>query len=94
VIVLIIDHFSIGVDKPESDSPIATNPDGPGTFARTLEGMKPKAWKTHVLGLGSGAQPTQDQPQPFSVPGLNARLGPGGEELGQPFVLEASNHDP
>jgi hypothetical protein len=55
VIVLVIDHFSIGVDKPESDSPIATNPDGPGTFARPLEGMKPKARKTHVLGLGSGA---------------------------------------
>ena len=94
MIVLVVDHFGIGVDKPERDSPIAANPDSPCAFASAFERAKPKAGKAHIFGPGGGAEPTQDQPQSFSVLGLNPGPGSGCKELGQTFVLEASNHSP
>ena len=41
MIVLVIDHFGIDPHESKGDSPIATNPDGPGAFACALERVKP-----------------------------------------------------
>jgi hypothetical protein len=93
VIVLIVDHFCVSADKSKGDSPIAANRNCPGTFACALERVKPKARKAHVVRLGRGAKTTQDQTQALRILGLNPGLRPGLKELGQPLMLEASDHE-
>ena len=67
VIVLVIDHFRIRANKPESDSPITADPNGPGAFPLALQGMKPKARKAHVPGFHRRVEAAKDQAQPIGM---------------------------
>lgn len=93
MIVLVVDYFCIDADKSKGDSPIAANPNRPSTLACSLERVQSKAGKGHVVRLGRGAKPAQDQSQALRMLGLNPRLGPGLKEFGQPLMLEASDHE-
>lgn len=93
VVVLVVDDFSVCADESKRDAPVATDPHGPGTFPFTLEGMEPKAGKSHVFSSDRGVQATQDQAQPFGMRGLDPGLGSRLKELGLALVLEAADHE-
>nr|WP_319025535.1 hypothetical protein [Acidithiobacillus ferriphilus] len=43
MIILVIDQFDIGPDKPEGDAPVAVHPDGPVPSEVALQWMEPVA---------------------------------------------------
>ena len=92
VVVLVVDDFSVCADESKRDAPVATDPHGPGTFPFTLEGMEPKAGKSHVFSSDRGVQATQEQAQSIGMCGLE--FGPGSrlEEADQTLVLKAPDH--
>lgn len=57
-----------------------------------LERVKLQSRKSHIHWGSGGAEATQDQTQPFGMLCLDANLGAGLEELGQPLVFEPADH--
>jgi hypothetical protein len=92
MIVFVIYCFGVITREFKGDAPISADVHGPYTFAISAQPMQPKPWQIHILWLGGGMKPAEDQAEFLYMvwpdSGIAARL----KESGQSFVIETPDH--
>ena len=81
MVVLVVDLISILAGESERHSPIAADPDRPGSLPHSLELVKDQPREAHVARRCRGVETAKDQTEALSMFGLDPALAPGGEEL-------------
>ena len=92
MVIFVIDLRDIFAFESKRDSPIAADFHGPSPFAHARQFMQIQTRQSHVSRVHGDIQAAQNQPQAFSMLGLDSRFDSFVKELFQAFVLEAENH--
>ena len=93
MIVFVIHHFCVTSYKTESDAPVGLYGDRPCTLAIALEFVETQRWDTQVIYRSCLLQLSQNQADSSGMVWLNACFVAGEEELFQPLVRKAPDHE-